>query len=89
MENNQNVIEPEYCKALIKNYAILSELMENQMYLTIQRSKLLDLGFDVYARTHTEVINRKHMACVKEFAIIEKPFSFPVSYKIIDLSFYH
>lgn len=88
MENNENVIEPDYYNPLIKNYGILYKLMENQIYLTIRRSRLLKFGFDINARTHTEVIKGKHIGCVKEFAIIKKRFSFPASYKIIDLSFY-
>lgn len=83
-----NEIEPEYCEPLIKNYNILSELMEDKLYTIVQRSKLLEMGFDLYARTHTEVIRKKHLACIKEYAIMELPFRFPASYKIIDLSFY-
>ena len=88
MEHEPNIIEPEYTFALIKNYLILSELMQSRVALTIEKSKLIDMGFDIYARTHTEIIKGRPFACVKEFSIKEKPLKFPASYEIVDLSFY-
>lgn len=80
----KRIVERRYLLSVLKNHEILSTLMEGQLIADIKTKELKQLGFDFHARTHTVRLGGINMGCVREYAIIEKPFSFGRKYRIYD-----